>query len=314
VNDDTARLLRHQDGVATLAQLVGQRHTESAVRAEVTARRWQRIGARCVVAHNHVPTRRQLMWAAVLDPVGPVALAGLTSLEMVGFRFFGTEMDQIHIIVRRGSRYHLLPGVRIHESRRFDPDRVVHDTGIPRLPTARSALDAASWQPYQRYAAALLAAAVQQGICTAVDLGRELPHVGRIRHKQLMRLTILDIAGGADALSEIDIGVVCRRYRLVPPARQRFRRDREGRKRYLDCEWNLPDGGIVVLEVDGAHHLLVEHWEADMKRERDVVISGRRVLRATANEARHEQARLAADLRAVGVPTELSGGDVAIAT
>ncbi len=38
-----------------------------------------------------------------------------------------------------------------------------------------------------------------------------------------------------------------------------------------------------------------------------MVISGRRVLRATANEARHEPGAVAADLLAVGVPaTELS--------
>jgi hypothetical protein len=46
----------------------------------------------------------------------------------------------------------------------------------------------------------------------------------------------------------------------------------------------------------------VEHWEADAKRERGVVISGRRVLRCTSGEARNDQAGLAADLRAIGIP------------
>ena len=95
---------------------------------------------------------------------------------------------------------------------------------------------------------------------------------------------------------------MCRRFGLLPPDRQVIRRDRNGRRRYLDCEWRLPNGSIVVLEVDGAHHLEVEQWEADVKRERGVVITGRRVLRATANEARHDQAELAADLEAIGVP------------
>jgi hypothetical protein len=27
--------------------------------------------------------------------------------------------------------------------------------------------------------------------------------------------------------------------------------DRTGRTRYLGCEWDLPDGEMVVLEVDG---------------------------------------------------------------
>jgi hypothetical protein len=148
----------------------------------------------------------------------------------------------------------------------------------------------------------VLAAVVQQGICTATDLATELPMVGRIRHKQAMRLAVQDISGGAQALSEIDIAALCRRFGLRSPNRQSIRRDSSGRNRYLDCEWRLADGRVVVLEVDGSHHLLVEHWEADMRRERSIVLSGRQVLRATANEARHDQALIASDLVAVGVP------------
>jgi very-short-patch-repair endonuclease len=63
----------------------------------------------------------------------------------------------------------------------------------------------------------------------------------------------------------------------------------------------------VVLEVDGSHHLDVEHWGADIKRERKVVITRRTVLRATAFEARYEQAELAADLLAIGIPRLVRG-------
>lgn len=127
-------MLADQDGVATLPQLTAAGMTAHAVRAQVDARRWTRLGDRCVVTHNAVPTRMQWMWVAVLD------------------------------------------------SRRFG---------------------------------------------------------------------------------------------LQPPERQSIRRDRSGGKRYLDCEWRLEAGRVVVLEVDGSHHFLVEHWEADMRRERTVVISGR---------------------------------------
>ena len=40
-----------------------------------------------------------------------------------------------------------------------------------------------------------------------------------------------------------------------------------------DCEWDLPSGEIVVLEIDGGHHMEVAHWQADMRRERGIVIS-----------------------------------------
>ena len=211
-------LLRRQEGVATIPQLVATGTTAHRIRAHVDARRWQRYGDRCVLAHNSVPSRVQWMWIAVLDNRGPAALAGFSALEARGF-----------------------PG-----------------TGVDRC---------------------------------------------RVRHKQAMRLAVHDIAGGAEALSEIDIAGMCRLFGLVPPDRQVVRRDRDGRRRYLDCEWHLPDGRVLVLEIDGAHHMRAEHWEADLRRERGIVTSGRRVLRCTANEARHDQAALAADRAAVGVPT-----------
>lgn len=302
MNPEALRLLRHQAGVATLPQLVELGVSESHVRAQVRARRWQRTGHRCVVTHNHVLTRLQRMWVAVLDPTGLTALAGMSVLETAGFRFFGREIKQIHVVVVRGARYHRFPDVVVHESRRFGPHDVQHRASMPCTRVARSALDAAAWQPVPRYACALIAAVVQQRICTAVELSEQLRYVGRIRHKQHLRLALLDIAGGAEALSEIDIGSLCRRHGLAAPARQQVRRDPSGRRRYLDCEWALPDGRVIVLEVDGSHHFKVESWEADIKRERAIVLTRRTVLRATANEARNEQTTLARDLRAAGVP------------
>lgn len=302
MNADAARLLRHQAGVATIAQLVGCGMARDAIRAEVDARRWQRVGRHCVVIHNAALTRSDLMRAAVLDPPAPVALAGFSALEVKGFRFFGQEPTLLHVVVSRGATYHRLPGVKVHESRRLSPLDIERHQGLPSLSVPRSAIDAAAWQPHQRYASAVLAAVVQQKLCTPRQLADELRFVGRVRHKQTMRLVIDDIAGGSEALSEIDLVGLCRRFGLTTPARQVVRRDRSGRKRYLDSEWDLGDGRVVVLEVDGSHHAEVQHWEADMKRERGIVLSGRHVLRATANEARNDQAALAADLLAIGVP------------
>ena len=303
MNEGTARLLRHQNGVATYRQLVGAGMTRDEVRACVDARRWQRMGRHCLLSHNFEPTRRQLMWVAVLDPPELAVLGGFTALQLRGFTFFGREPELIHVVVTRGATYHRLPGLKIHESRRLKEPDISHEDGLPCTSVPRSALDAAAWQPYPRYACGVLAAVVQQRLCTPQDLANELPFVGRIRHKAHMRLAVADIGGGAEALSEIDIAAMCRRFDLKPPDRQTVRTDRQGRKRYLDCEWFLGDGQVVVLEVDGSHHAEVQHWEADMKRERGIVISGRRVLRATANEARHEQAALVADLLAIGVPS-----------
>lgn len=126
--------------------------------------------------------------------------------------------------------------------------------------------------------------------------------VGRVRHKAYMRLALRHIADGAHASGELDLARMCRRFGLARPVRQTVRRDAQGRHRYLDAEWVLTNGSIGVLEIDGRHHLEVEHWEADMRRERGVVISGRRVLRATTIEVRLEPATVVRDLVALGVP------------
>lgn len=129
---------------------------------------------------------------------------------------------------------------------------------------------------------------------------------GRIRQLNLIRLHLDDIAGGAEALSEIDLVRLCRAFGLQPPVQQQVRRDVDGRRRYLDCLWELPDGSRLVLEVDGAHHLSVEQWSRDMQRERGLVLRVGRVLRCSAFEARNEQSALADDLRAAGVPNIVS--------
>ncbi|WP_232378338.1 DUF559 domain-containing protein [Micromonospora humida] len=123
-------------------------------------------------------------------------------------------------------------------------------------------------------------------------VARRLP---RLRRAALIRHTIGDLAGGAEALSEIDLVRLCRRHRLPRPELQERRRDAAGRTRYLDAYWR--QWGLHV-EVDGAHHMDVRHWAADLRRQNGVWISGDRILRFTAFDVRHRPDEVAAQLRA----------------
>lgn len=64
-------------------------------------------------------------------------------------------------------------------------------------------LDAAAWQPFPRFACAMVAAAVQQRL--AGELDAAMREVGRIRQKAYLRLAIADVAGGAQSVGEIDL-------------------------------------------------------------------------------------------------------------
>ncbi|WP_375423777.1 hypothetical protein [uncultured Friedmanniella sp.] len=298
---DLVLLARRQQRVATRAQLRSLGLTQVEIRAQIAARRWTGWGSHVVLLHNADPSRRQLMWASTLDAGPPAALVGHTALELVGFRDFARAAVGIHLRVPRGAKVVHHPSVVVHESRRVQPERQVTRHGLPCTDAAPSVLDAAAWQPWPRFACALVAAVVQQRLCTTPELDAALTLAGRIRHKAYLREAVRDIAGGSEALSELDLVAVCRRFGLAPPDRQVRRTDAHGRLRYLDAEWVLSSGERVLLEVDGAHHLEVEHWQADMRRERGLVLAGSRVLRATSLELRLEPATVVQDLLSIGV-------------
>jgi hypothetical protein len=242
------------------------------------------------------------MWLAVLDGGSGAALGSHTALELAGFVAFAAEASDVHLIVPRGRHTTPLSGVKVHESRRISARDIRPIGGLPCTEPARSVLDAAAWQPYPRFACVMVAAAVQQRLVTAADLDLAMRYIGRIRHKGYLRLAIADAADGAQSIGELDLARICRRFDLVPPRRQVKRTDSAGRMRYHDAEWDLPDGQIVVLEIDGGHHREAAHWEADMKRERAIVASGRRVLRCTNFELRAEPNLIVRDLLDLGVP------------
>jgi very-short-patch-repair endonuclease len=88
-----------------------------------------------------------------------------------------------------------------------------------------------------------------------------------------------DIAGGAEALSEIDFARLCRRHGLPMPLRQVVRREASGRRRFVDALWRRPDRRTVVAEVDGALHLVARRWWDDQLRQNELVLSDAIVLR-----------------------------------
>lgn len=192
----------------------------------------------------------------------------------------------------------LAAGVVVHESRRHHPEAVVTRRGLPVHHVERAAIDAATWSSELRTASGVLAAVVQQRLTTASALRVTLDEAGRIRHRKALFLALADIEGGAQALSEIDVARLCRSARLPEPTRQRVRTDTRGRRRYLDAEWVLPTGDVVVLEIDGIGHMDPLRWYADLLREAELVIPGRhRVIRLPATAARLEPERVVAILR-----------------
>lgn len=288
------QLADDQSGVLTRQQLRRAGLSHSRIDAHLAARRWQAFGHHVVVMQNGPLEDRQRAWVAVLLTRKPAALCGLTAIAVDGLT--GFECDTVHVIVAHDTHAAMPRWVKIHESRRFSASDIVGN-GIPRTPASRSAVDAATWSRAPRRACAILCAAVQQRLTTAERLASELRLAGPIRHAKIMREIVGDISGGGHTLAEIDLAPLAREAGLPSPRRQALRREPSGRVRYLDAEFDLPDGRTLAVEIDGAVHLQTQKWWDDLDRQNELVIAGDHVLRFPSVTVRLEPAKVVDQLR-----------------
>ena len=254
-----------------------------------------------VATGNGRLTGDQHLWVAVLAAGTGAVLAGATAATESGVR--GLRREPIHVLVpaeRHAPRRRLgglpidMPSVLVHRSAVLPASHL--QLGRPwRTSTARSLVDAAAWARTDDEARTALAVGCQQRRVTVAELREVVDALPRARRRALIVETLHDIAGGAQALSEIDFVRLCRRAGLPPPDQQCKRRDATGRWRYLDAYWRA---FRLHVEVDGAHHMDVRHWAADMRRQNDVWIAGDRILRFPAWLVRSRPDEVAAQLRA----------------
>jgi hypothetical protein len=293
-------LVEKQSGVLARRQLQRAGWSDRQIAHEVDFERWQRPTPGVFVTNTGALTELQREWIGVLHAGSGAVLSHLTAARSGGLHWVGRDI--IDVLTPKGDLVEPLDGYFFHQTRRPYERWVKPISGPPRLPIEHAALLAAERDGNVRRAIGLLAACVQQGLTTADRLGSTIPVIRKLRNGKTFGLVLGDIAGGAQSFAEINVAKVCAEVGLALPDRQVVRLDKEGRRRYLDCVWVLPDGRVIVLEVDGSFHAEVRAWWKDMKRERAVVVQGDTVLRCSSMELRLEPNEVIADLRAIGVP------------
>lgn len=295
------RLVEAQSGVLARRQLKDAGWSDRQISHEVDFERWQRPTPGVLVVNTGVLAEVQRHWIGLLHAGPGAVLSHLTAARSAGLTWIGG--DTIHVLTPKGDLVERLGGYFFHQTRRPYERWVKPVDGPPRLPLEHAALLAAERDGNVRRAIGLLAACVQQGLTTAPRLDLTIPLIRKLRHGRTFKLVLADIGGGAHSFAEINVARLCHQAGLVAPTRQVVRVDKQGRRRYLDCVWELADGRVVVLEVDGSFHADVGNWWRDMKRERGVVVRGDTVLRCSTVELRLEAADILDDLRRIGVPT-----------
>jgi hypothetical protein len=288
---DLGELLRRQQQVIRIETAL-RFMTRAALRWRVSSRRWQQPCHGVVVAHSGPLTNDQRLWTALLSAGNDAVLAGLTAAQLDGFRRLTGQQElrqPIFLLLPAGQRVWVKPAgipTVVHYSTALG-EADVHPLREPRRTRiARSIIDAASWMATDRGAQAILAAGVQQRLVRVADLLPVVEANQRLRRRRLIAETLGDIAGGAQALSELDFArLVVRGYGLPEPDRQACRRDSQGRRRYLDVVW---EAAGVVVEIDGAQHMEpLQYWD-DMNRSNDLQLKGYELLRFPAWLVRYD--------------------------
>jgi hypothetical protein len=293
-----------QAGLITRAQLRRLGVSRRAEDWRIEHERWQLVAPLVVATFTGDLGSEQRRWLGVLHAGEGALLAGLDSLTVHGLRKW--ERETIQVLVPYGNDVpRVLQGFEFIRTRRVLTTIRSSRAGVPRCRVEPAALMWASRESSLRSADGLLAAVVQQRMATAVSLQSCLAELSPLRRAARFRTVLDEINGGAHSRAELDVGRMCRRHRITPPTRQVKRTDAAGQRRYTDCEWQLGDGRTLVLEVDGAFHMDVEHWEDDLARQRSLTDPSRMIVQCTARELRDDDTAVADDLIRLGAPRTL---------
>jgi hypothetical protein len=290
-----------QAGLLTRLQLASLGIDRWAIRHRVRTERWVELTPTVIGTSTGTPSREQMMWLGVLHGGRDAMVGELTAAEVHGLRNW--HRDEVTVVVPHGADTGAgCPGIRFVRSRRALGPQRSRWRGLPVSRVEPAVLGFASRQKSPRTAEGVLAAVVQQRLTDPELLLGWIERMSPLRGAVRFRRSLADIAGGAQSVAEIDVRRMCRTFGLALPTRQVKRRDSSGRLRFTDCEWLLPDGRVLVLEVDGGFHMDAEQWEDDIARQRALTTPNRHVVRCAARELRDEPERVARDLRLLGVP------------
>ena len=268
------RVAEDQDGVLTRADAARLGMDAQAIRKERAQGRVVVDGRAIRVVGQQLSERGE--WRRLLSNSSPdCALDGLTAL-----RFFGLENfddGQVHVSAARGAKVRRRRDSCVHVLRCWDPVDVVQLDGLRLVVPEIAAVRAARWAISDRAAATVLAMSVQQRLIRAEDLRQPAASLPRHRRNSFIRALVDEIAGGCEALGEIDFARECRRRGLPEPVRQQVLK-RPGGRWFLDVRW--PEFGVVV-EVDGVQHQLPERATSDALKQNESTLRDDRVLKFT---------------------------------
>lgn len=259
---------------------------------------WQLLLPGTVLLHSGPPTRPDYRRAALLycDEGGTgeprALLTGLDALELHGLRNTPVPSGPVHVLVpadvRRSGNGRLL----VERTERLPfPDR----SRWPIAPVARAALDFARRSRDRGVVRAVLAEAVQRGLCGRDELAEELS-LGSARGSALPREVLIEITDGVRSPAEADARTLVLRCGLPAPLWNPRLYGPDGRFVATPDAWF--DDVAMAWEIDSLEwHLGPAEYAATLDRRARMTAAGVLVVHHLPSAVRQRPKDVLADLR-----------------
>jgi len=255
---------------------------------------WRRLLPGVILMQTGAASDTQRVAAALAYAGGDALLTGAAACRMYGLRRVPPG-KQIHVLVP-ASRQPATAGFVLVERTTRMPSTLSVD-GWPTAPRVRAVLDAARRMRRLDGVRALIAEAVQRGLCTVDELVAELEagsRAGSARPRRVLR----ELAAGTHSVAEITAQQLTARSAVLPPLRWNVPiYDERGTFIAIPDAW--ADDVALAWEIDSYEfHLSPEQYDRTLRRHATMLASGIVVAHTTPARLRREPDQVLRELEA----------------
>ncbi|HQR27997.1 MAG TPA: hypothetical protein PLP61_13240 [Nocardioides sp.] len=270
-----ARTLEQQSGVISRRQVLEAGGGPADLERMLRRRELVRLLPGVYLDHTGEPTWTQLAWAGVLYH-WPAALAEGSALRAAAGGSWPASTEPIVLAVPQDRHVEPPAGYRVTRPSRFE-QRVLWNTGPPRIRVEEAVLDEAARVCSDLDAVAVLTRVCQQRLTTAGRITTALQGRGRIRRRPWLSAVLADIAAGTCSTLEHGYLTYVERPHGLPPAQRQAPASARSGAAYRDA---LYTAYSLVVELDGrAFHEGPEQHDRDLDRDLDALVDGQVTVR-----------------------------------
>ena len=285
--------LAAQHGVISRAQTVACGMTAGTLRHRIRAGGpWQPLLPGIYLTHTGTASTAQQEMAALLYGGAGSVITGAAALSRHGLR--AARDDLVDVLVPASRIRQDVAFVRVHRTTCMPP-RVCYTGEIVFTHAHRAVADLARRLPEERAVRALVADAVQRGLCTLPQLRSELA-AGPIRGSALLRRVLGEVAEGVRSVAEADFRLLIKQARLPEPMFNPWLYAGTAFIAVPDAWW--PEAGVAAEVESRAWHLSPASWERTLARHARMTGHGIIVLHFTPGQIARESGTVTRDLAA----------------